>query len=235
MKRKYILVPVLSGAVLMAAYDSNGARQHSQYNKNVKSSEVANTHSSKESPQLPVDHSSTPIIPSLPCSPSFIGSANIGSVVKATPEQRAKKLGFAKHLPKNLVSFSGVYNGRKAFDKLMKTGLGDFILKRMADEDMSLKDIMADDDVAKQISIYGEEYFTAYGPEFGDAANLAVQFYEKIFYYSSKTGIYVGDHLIKDGEDFDPEFNEFLNGPLKDAPKDIIAILAFYPSLFRKL
>ncbi len=107
MKRKYILVPVLSGAVLMAAYDSNGARQHSQYNKNVKSSEVANTHSSKESPQLPVDHSSTPIIPSLPCSPSFIGSANIGSVVKATPEQRAKSWGLQSIYLKTWFLFQG--------------------------------------------------------------------------------------------------------------------------------
>jgi len=125
------------------------------------------------------------------------------------------------------VRYEAIFNGRKAFDQLLKTDLGAFILERLADEDLTMDDLMADEDVALQIAAYSEEYFTAYGPGTGENFELGVKFIERLLYFGAKTGVFLGDAYVREGDKFNPGSPKiFMDGPLKGAPKEVIQMLA---------
>ena len=193
MKRKYILIPLLSGAVVFTACKDKSSTASADA-KQVESG-VTKAEPLKAS---------------------------------VTPEARAAKLGFAKKLPKNIVRYEAIYNGRKAFDQLLKTDLGAFILERLADEDLTMDDLMQDDDFALQVAAYSEEYFSAYGPGTAENFDLGVKFFERLLYFGAKTAVFLGDSYVKDGDDSNawstPKL--FMEGPLKGAPKEVIQMLA---------
>ena len=199
MKRKYILIPLLSGAVAFTACKE-------------KPTTDAPASDSTEQTEQP-----TAVEPPEP--------APIKAT--ATPEARAAKLGFAKKLPKNIAHFEAMYNGRKAFDQFLKSDLGEFFLQRLADEDISLEELMVDENFVAQIASYSEEYFAAYGEGSGKSFDLAVQFMERVLYFGARTGVFVGDGIVRDGDDFDPDSPKvFIDGPLKGASKEVIKMLA---------
>lgn len=197
MKRKYILIPLLSGAVAFTAC------------KEKPSTTAPAT--SGETPEQSGDVTPEP------------------DPVKATatPEERAKKLGFAQNLPKDVEHFEAMYNGREAFEQVMGSELGQFLMERMADEGMDLEELMENDEFVAQIASYSEEYFAAYGKGSGKGFSTAALFLEKLVYYGARTGVFVGDAMVGEDGDFNPESPKvFTEGPLKGAPKDVIKMIA---------
>ncbi len=204
MKRKYILIPLLSGAVALTAC--------------------------KDKPSTTSPDASAPTEQSADVAkPDPIKATS-------TPEARAEKLGFAKNLPKDIAYFGAIYNGRKAFDQFIKSPMGAFILQRLAEEELSMDDLMDNEEVMNQIAAYSEEYFSAYGKGSGKGIDLAVKFYERLVYYGARTGVFVGDEMVKSDGDFDPGSPKvFTDGPLKGAPKEVIKMLADFemPSFYQ--
>ena len=145
----------------------------------------------------------------------------------ATPEKRAAKLGFAKHLPKSIVKYDAVFDGKKAFRELLKTPIGVFVLERLADEDIALEDLMENEELAGQIAMYAEEYFTAYGSGTNESFDLAINLFDRLAYYGGRVGVHIADGFVRDGEDYSPQGpEEFLSGPLKGAPKELVKMFA---------
>lgn len=201
MKRKYILIPLLSGAVALTAC--------------------------KDKPKTTAP--ATPDQASESTDASEVLTAPKADPIKAsaTPEVRAKKLGFAKNLPKDIVHYEAMFNGRKAFDQFMKTGLGEMILQRMSDEGLDMEDVLKDEAVLAQIASYSEEYFAAYGKGSEKTFELGVKFFERLIYYSARAGVFVGDGLVREGEDFNPESPKvFFDGPLKGSTKEMVKMIA---------
>lgn len=206
MKRKYILIPLLSGAVAFTACKEKP---------------------STAAPATPSDANETPeqVTPK----PDPIKATS-------TPEDRAKKLGFAKNLPKDIAYFEAIYNGRKAFEKVMSSELGEFLMERMADEGMDMEDLMENDEFVAQIAGYSEEYFAAYGKGSGESFATGVKFLERLVYYGARTGVFVGDSMVREDGDFDPDSPKvFTEGPLKGAPKEVIKMIADFdmPSFYQ--
>jgi len=200
MKKKYILFPSLAIALAITACKEK-------------------TTTAPAADQSGVDKAEQPTIAK--------ESKTAGLKPAATTETRAARLGFAKHLPKNIISYDAVFNGREAFDKLSKTSLGGFILERMADEGISLDDLQGNDSIAATLSMYGEEYFTAYGPGMDEMFGLANSFLNRLAYYGSRVGVYMADGTVREGKGFNPKGpGEFLDGPLKGAPKELIKMIA---------
>jgi hypothetical protein len=198
MKRKYLYIPLVAGAVAFTACKDK-----------TTTSSSSSDQSNETQTQQPAAPTPDPIKPS------------------ASIEDRAAQLGFAKHLPKDIVVYDAIFNGRKAFDKLLKTSLGEFILERMADEGMSLDDLEGNEQVASQIAMYSEEYFSAYGPGTGETFELGMKFVERLGYYGARFGVYMGDGVVREGEDFEPEGPKpIMEGPLKGAPKEMIKMIA---------
>lgn len=155
-----------------------------------------------------------------------------GDTVKkaATPEERAAKLGFAARLPKNISAFSGIYDGREAFDKLLQSKVGLFAVERMANAGISVDDFTNDPEMAQTIAMYSEEYFTAYGPGAGDAAEQIVAFYEGFIRYGMTFGVYAADSISREGRDFNVRslteaFTPLSKGPFKGAPAEVLEIM----------
>ncbi|MGB0775440.1 MAG: hypothetical protein ACPGUY_06310, partial [Akkermansiaceae bacterium] len=145
----------------------------------------------------------------------------------ATAAKRAEKLGFAKNLPKEISHYEAMFNGRKAFDKLMATDLGQFIIERMEAEGMEYKDMLENEQVAAQIATYSEEYFAAYGEGTDESFQLAYDFMERAAYFGAKVGVFAADGYMREGEDFNIEGPKVLfEGPLKGAPKELIKMMA---------
>ncbi len=197
MKRKYFLVPLLAGAVIMSA-----CKDKSTTDTQDSSTSDSSTGSSATAPAVPAPD---PIKPS------------------ATPEKRAEKLGFAKHLPKTIVKYDGIFNGKEAFQEFLKTPIGAFVLQRMADEGVSLEELMESGPAAGQIAQYSEEYFTAYGSGTGETFDLAMNLLNRFAYYGGRTGVHMADGFVREGDAYQPRGpEEFMNGPLKGAPKEIV-------------
>ncbi|MBK1829747.1 hypothetical protein JIN77_03355 [Verrucomicrobiaceae bacterium R5-34] len=197
MKRKYILIPLAAGAVAFTA---------------CKDKTTTSSSSSSDS-GAPVSQTDTPTPAGQPIQAS------------ATAAERAAVMGFAKNLPKDLVSYEGVYNGRKAFEELLKTPIGEFILERMADEGVSLEDLAENEQMASQLAAYSEEYFMAYGKGTSETFKVGMQFLERAFFYGARTGIFAADAMVRENGDFNPDSPKvFLDGPLKGAPKELIAM-----------
>lgn len=154
----------------------------------------------------------------------------------ATPEKRAAKLGFAKYLPKDIAKYDAIFNGKKAFREFLKTPIGAFVLERMADEGMSLEDLTSDDQVASQIAMYSEEYFTAYGTGTGETFELVTKLLNRLAYYGARTGVHFADGYVREGEDYSPKGpGELLTGPLKGAPKELVKMFADFnvPAIYQ--
>jgi len=201
MKRKYILTPLLAGAVAFTACKDKTTTSSS-------SSGDSGTSPSQTETPAPVEKPD-PIKPT------------------ATAADRAAVMGFAKNLPKDLVSYEGVYNGRKAFEKLIKTPIGEFILERMADEGVTLENLAENEQMASQIAAYSEEYFVAYGKGAPETFKVGLKFLERAAFYGARTGIFAADGFVREGDDFDPDSPKvFLDGPLKGAPKELVAMFA---------
>lgn len=146
-----------------------------------------------------------------------------------TLKERAAKLGFARHLPKDMVVYDGIFNGRKAFDKILKSSLGEFILERLEDEEISLEELMENGEFTSQIAMYSEEYFTAYGGGTDAAFDQAVQLLERLGFYGARFGAYFADGFVRDGEDFKPKGGrEIFEGPLKGASKEAVKMFTSF-------
>ena len=151
------------------------------------------------------------------------------TVVKSlTAAERAEKLGFAQYIPKDTLIYSGIFNGKDAFNRLLKTPIGGFIQERMAEEGVSFDGVMETSEFKSMLSIYSEEYFVSYGTGSGEAINSAVGLYEQVLYYLSKSGVFVANAYIQDGENIQPGslFLPLDKGPLKGAPADLIQFLS---------
>ncbi|NWK56087.1 hypothetical protein HW115_10735 [Verrucomicrobiaceae bacterium N1E253] len=209
MKRKYILIPLLSGVVALSACKDKPKAEDT----------------SAPSPEAPASEVNVPDAPkAAPIQPS------------ASVEERAAKLGFAKRLPKDIQYYGAVYNGRKAFEQFMQTGMGEFLMQRMAEEGMDMADLLESDELAAQVASYSEEYFAAYGKGTGEAFDLVLKLYERFAYYGARTGVAMGDGFVADGEDFEPDFEAlFKDGYLKDIPKELTAMLGSFdmPSYYQ--
>jgi len=141
-------------------------------------------------------------------------------------EDRAAKLGFAKHLPKTIVKYDGIFKGKEAFQQFLKSPIGTFALQRMADEGISLEDLMKSDDAAGQIAQYSEEYFTAYGPGTSEGFDLAVNLLNRLAYYGGRSGIYMLDEFVREGSVSYQNIDPYVYGPpLKDAPKEVVKMI----------
>jgi len=198
MKHKYIFIPLFAGIAAFTACKDKSAT------------------TSSSSGQQDESNTAQPAVPA----PDPIKSS-------ASVDDRAAKLGFAKHLPKDIAVYDAVFNGRKAFDKLLKSSLGEFILERLADEGMSLDDLEQNEQVASQIVMYSEEYFSAYGKGTGQTFGLGVKFFERLGFYSARTGIFMADGFVREGENFQPRGPKpFIDGPLKGAPKELVKMFA---------
>ena len=146
-----------------------------------------------------------------------------------TPAMRAAKLGFAKHLPKNIAMYDTVINGRKAFDKMLKSPLGAYLVERMEAEGMSLEELQGNDVFAAQIASYSEEVFYAYGPGASQSFGLARNFLERLSYYGSRYSVFKLDGLLSGGTKAQrDDVKQILDGPLKGAEKDIIKLFAAF-------
>lgn len=201
MKRKYFLIPVVAGAVILSACKDKSTSESSGSSSADTSSGSTATSQVAPTPE--------PVKPS------------------ATPEKRAEKLGFAKHLPKSISKYDAVFNGKKALEEFLKTPIGVFVLERMADEGMSLDDLMENEQMAAQIAMYSEEYFTAYGNGTGESFDLVMQLLNRLAYYGGRTGVHFADGFVREGEGYEPKGpQELLSGPLKGGPKELVKMFA---------
>lgn len=208
MKPKYILIPLLSGAAMLTACKDKPA--------------PAATSSNGDSAPAVVD-GGTPANEETPSA-------------KVTPEERAQKLGFAKHIPKDVSSFEAFYNGRKAFDQMLGSPMGKFLAERLSDEGMEMSDLLEDEEFLTQIASYSEEYFTAYGAGTGESFEVGMHFLERLLYFQARTGMFVGDAMVREDGDFSPDSPKvFMDGPLKGAPKELIKMMADFnmPSFYQ--
>lgn len=208
MKRKYFLVPVIAGAALIASC------------KDKATSDASATGDTTSQQSAEGD------------------SAQDASPVKstATPEERAKKLGFAKHLPSSIVNYNAMFNGKQAFREFLKTPMGVFLLERLGEQDIALEDVLENDEFAMQLAMYSEEYFTAYGKGTTETYDLMTRLLNRMAYYGGKTGIFVADGAIREGGDFNPSGpEEFLNGPLKGGPKELVKLFGDFniPAIYQ--
>jgi len=200
MKTKYLLIPLVAGAVAFSACKDNPSG---------KSSTSSQSESTQTEQNAVPDSNPDPIKPS------------------ASAEDRAAKLGFAKHLPKNIAQYDAIFNGRKAFERVINSDLGALILERMADMGMSLDNLKGNDAVETQIAIYSEEYFSAYGKGTAETYDQAVQFVNRLAYYGARFGVFMGDGFVREGEDFEPSGPKpFMEGPFKGAPAELVKIFS---------
>jgi len=199
MKRKYIFIPILASAVALTSCKDK-----------------ATTTTSSEDSTAPADKGQN-------ASPT----TEPDSIAKSVSiEDRASKLGFARHLPKNVVAYNAFFNGRKAFEDLLQTPLGEFAMQRMADEGVTLEDLAENEEVTSQLAMYSEEYFTAYGKGSSETFSLMIKLYERILYYGGRTGMFAADAELAEGS-FNPESPAvLLEGPLNGGIKELLAIFA---------
>ncbi|MFK7909452.1 MAG: hypothetical protein AB8F34_02500 [Akkermansiaceae bacterium] len=197
MKRKYFLVPLVAGAVIMSACKDKSTTGTSSPDSS------ADTTTSQSAP------TPDPIKPT------------------ATPDKRAAKLGFAKHLPKNIAKYDAVFNGKKAFREFLKTPMGIFAMERLADEGISLEDLTDNDEAAMQIAMYSEEYFTAYGDGTVETFDLVMNLLNRVAYYGGRTGVHFADAYVREGDDYRPNMpEELISGPLKGGPKELVKMFS---------
>ena len=199
MKRKYIFIPILASAVALTSCKDK-----------------ATTTTSSEDSTAPADKGQN-------ASPT----TEPDSIAKSVSiEDRASKLGFARHLPKNVVAYNAFFNGRKAFEDLLQTPLGEFAMQRMADEGVTLEDLAENEEVTSQLAMYSEEYFTAYGKGSSETFSVMIKLYERILYYGGRTGMFAADAELAEGS-FNPESPAvLLEGPLNGGIKELLAIFA---------
>ena len=149
--------------------------------------------------------------------------------VSGVTEKRAEKLGFAKHIPKNISAYSSVINGRSIFDKMMDSPAGAYIMERMEDEGISLEDlsIEAGTDLTASLLGYSEDFFVAYGPSAPEGIKVATELAERLVYHAGRMAVYAGDAAV--GEDMEGAMSppsKLFAGPLKGLPADFIKALA---------
>lgn len=204
MKIKYILLSLLAGSLAMTACKE----------KTETASPAASQGESGQTvePEVPVEE---PVAPP----------------VSITPEQRAAKLGFAGRLPKEITSYDAILNGRKTFDRVLKSPLGAYLVERMEDEGISMDDLAlgaGNDELVSQIALYSEEFFAAYGPGGAESMDLAVHFFERLVYYASRWSVFKLDGSLHDGSKFRPEGEQIFSGPLKGVGKDVLKMLSAF-------
>jgi len=155
MKRKYIFIPLLAGSVAFTSCKD----------KSTTTSSENSTGTTDQGENV---------------APSKNGEV---SQVLGGAEDRAAKLGFAKHLPKNIVSYSALFNGRQAFEKLLQTPVGEFAMKRMAEEGLSIDDFAGNEEITAPLAMYSEEYFTAYGEGSSEVFEVILDLYARGLFY----------------------------------------------------
>ena len=84
-------------------------------------------------------------------------------VAKASVADRAAKLGFAQHLPKNTQGFLAVYDGQGLVEELRASKLGKFVEEMAAGEGVDLDDVNEDPQAGMFLSLLKEEFFVAVG------------------------------------------------------------------------
>ena len=206
MKTKYTLITLLAGSMAMTA-----CKEKTQTAPPSAQSEGAQTEQ-PEVPEVPTEKPDEPAKSS------------------ASAQQRAAKLGYAGHLPKDITKFDVLLNGRKTFDRLLKSPIGSYLLERMEEEGLTLEDLATEmdnnsDEWRSQIALYSEEFFTAYGSGGGETMDLAVQFLERLLYYGSRWGVYEMNSSLGDQEPGSFE-DRLFKGPLKGVSKDVIRMLS---------
>ena len=146
----------------------------------------------------------------------------------ASLDERAKILGFAKHLPKDISVYSAVLNGRKSFDQLVQSPLGVFLMERLEDEGLSLEDLaneLGSEELGVSIAAYSEEYFSAAGTGSDEAVGIAMNFLERLSYYGARFAVNRLDQFVAaNGEPFSSTAGMLLSGPFKGAPKELVAM-----------
>ena len=203
MKRKYLLISLFSGAVALTAC--------------------------KEKTTTTTDETSTPAETAPAGEPASKIAASpqpTASEATASVTDRAAKLGFAQYIPKNIATYGALYNGKKAFENFLQTAAGAFILERMEDEGMSMDDLLKNEQMAGQLAFYGEEHFVAYGESAPEAVKLGLNLFERVAYYGSRTGVYLADTQVREGDVQISSPLALLDGPLKGSVKDLITIFA---------
>lgn len=95
--------------------------------------------------------------------PAAVPAEEPAPVPKASPDARAKALGYAKYLPKTTQAFVGIYDGKGYYDSVLGSKLGKFVKERAAEEGMDLDEIGEDPDLGMVLPILAEELFIAMG------------------------------------------------------------------------
>ena len=197
MKRKYIFIPLLAGSVAFTSCKD----------KSTTTSSENSTGTTDQGENV---------------APSKNGEV---SQVLGGAEDRAAKLGFAKHLPKNIVSYSALFNGRQAFEKLLQTPVGQFAMKRMAEEGLSIDDFAGNEEIMAPLAMYSEEYFTAYGEGSSEVFEVILDLYARGLFYGARTGVFFTDAEISGNPGLESP-KVLLDGPLKGMPEEVLALLA---------
>ena len=88
---------------------------------------------------------------------------------KASPDARAKALGYAKYLPLDTQAYFGIYDGKGFVKDILASKAGSYAQK-MASEmgDVDLDEMTADPQAGMALSIMAEEFFLAIGAGAGD-------------------------------------------------------------------
>jgi hypothetical protein len=124
-------------------------------------------------------------------------------VPTATPSQRAEKLGFARHLPKDAETFLVIQNGEDVVKRFQGSKLYQFIKSQNPEVD----DVVAGDDSApiKPMDILGKEIFIATGKSTGVQTENLVTLSNRQSYYKIRGSM---TFLISSFKGEDPDFSE---------------------------
>ena len=116
------------------------------------------------------------------------GSSEVEEVVveKASPDARAKALGYAQYLPKDTQGFFGVFDGQGWVKDMRSSKLGVYLEARAVEEGMNLDEINEDPQASMMLSLFAEEFFVAVGKGAPTQANNLIKIGESMNFHQMK-------------------------------------------------
>ena len=162
---------------------------------------------------------------------SVTAETQAAGVLAATPEDRAKALGYAKYLPKDTQAYFGVYDGKGFVKSILDSKLGTYAQKMGAElGDVDLTEITGDPEAGMVLSLMAEEFFVAVGAGAGEQANNLMLLNEASNFHRMKFMVKMLDMGLSGAEpdegmmDAEAMMMPFIGGFLND-PRVGLAIL----------
>ncbi|MDA0765349.1 MAG: hypothetical protein O3A92_00800 [Verrucomicrobia bacterium] len=132
--------------------------------------------------------------------PAAEAGVQVPEVPKASPDARAKALGYAQYLPKETEGFLALYDGKGFVKSLRDSRLGTYLEARAKEEGMDLNEINEEPQAAMFLSLVAEEFFVAVGKGMPQQADNLVWVGESVNFHQMRMMVSILDAQLG-GED----------------------------------